>query len=219
MHRKHKKPAIALACLALCLFARIASAVVVLPKGASAPVMGYLIRHDERIVVVRQPTADGKSRELRFAPREIDELIITVSPERLETLDPAKPAAYFEYAEELAEKRRDPEARDAAIRLYAICAARGDDRVRHSALLGLIALARSPDEERRFRAATYLFDAEHDESVLATPADGKAASWITRWSDARGAGSLTPIAVLALHKLTEFDPAECVFRDGKWTKP
>jgi len=219
MRRKHKKPCIALACFALSLCARVALAVVVLPKGASAPVMGYLLRHDERIVVVRQPLADGKSRELRFSPREIDELIITVSPERLEVLDPARSAAYLEYAEELAEKRRDPEARDAAIRLYAICAARGDDRLRHSALLGLIALARSPEEERRFRAAAYLFDAEHDESVLVAPSGAKAASFVTSWSDARRAGPISPVPVLRIDKLTEFDPAECLFRGGKWVRP
>ena len=42
-----------------------------LPKGSNTPVMGYLVRRDERIVVVRQPLPDGKSREL-LAPGEIE---------------------------------------------------------------------------------------------------------------------------------------------------
>src|SRR3954471_3863730 len=140
MRRKPRKLNIALTCLAICLAPRLTSAVVVLPKGSNTPVIGFLVRRDERVVVVRQPLPDGKSQEHRFSPAQIDELIITVSAERLAALDPAKPEVYFEYAEELAEKQRDPEAREAAIRLYAISAGRGDERLRHSALLGLIAL-------------------------------------------------------------------------------
>src|SRR5206468_9849498 len=100
--------------------------------------------------------------------------IITVSPERLAALDPSKPQDYREYAEELAEKQRDPEARDTAIRLYAIAAARGDDNLRHSALLGLIALARNPDEERLFRAAGYRFDSGHELTILTASTVGDA---------------------------------------------
>src|SRR5437762_6676390 len=123
--------------LAAALLIRPAQAVVVLPKGAKQPIMGYLVRQDERTIVIRQELSDGKSRESSFAKKDLDELIITVSPERLTGLDPNKPQTYREYAEELAEKQRDPEARDAAMRLYAIVAARGDDHLRYSALLGL----------------------------------------------------------------------------------
>ena len=143
--------------LAFSLCVQTAEAVVVLPKGSDRPVMGYLVRQDERNVVVRQEQAGGKSRETVFARSEIEELIVTVSPDRLAELDPARPELYREYAEELAEKQRDPEARDAAIRLYAIAAVRGDEKLRHSALLGLVSLARSPEEERLFaRRRIYL---------------------------------------------------------------
>src|SRR5690349_1880037 len=142
--------AISTALLAWTLLVCPAQAVVVLPKGAKQPIMGYLVRQDDRNIVVREELPGGKSRESSFAKKDLDELIITVSPERLAALDPSKPPDYREYAEELAEKQRDPEARDAAIRLYAIAAARGDDNLRHSALLGLIALARNAEEERRF---------------------------------------------------------------------
>src|SRR6266436_3665046 len=169
MHQKLRRPNIALMSLAICFAPQVASAVVVLPKGSNTPVMGYLVRHDERMVIVRQPLADGKSRELRFSLEQIDELIITVSAERLAALDPAKPSAYLEYAEELAEKQRDPEARETAIRLYASCATRGDDRLRHSALVGLIRRPQSQRVELRFRAAAYRHDAVPDVLVLAPP--------------------------------------------------
>jgi hypothetical protein len=293
--------------LLLCGLPTAARGVVVLPKGASEPVMGYLVRQDERTVVVRQDLPGGKSRDVPFSKSDLDELIITVSPERLAELDPSRPRLYREYAEELAEKQRDPEARDAAIRLYAICAARGDDKLRRGSLLGLIALARTPEEERRFRAAAYLFDSEHDESVLTSIATGDAAGtsrWQaspdllsvlryarqgkgptakaildkpavrteaaeiaalitvddlekacsarqltseqlrkivraeltlessaptaaadkraaerTTWSSARSAGRLSALPTVELEKLTEFDPAACLFRDGKWLRP
>ncbi len=202
--------------LVLALLASPAQAVVVLPKGAKQPIMGYLVRQDDRNVVVREELAGGKSRESSFAKKDLDELIITVSPERLAALDPARPQDYREYAEELAEKERDPEARDAAIRLYAIVAVRGDDRLRHSALLGLIALARSPDEERFFRAATYWFDPDHDSAVLtgSLPIDSESS-----WSDSVRSSGLAPLPPLQLDRLTEFDPAACIYRNGKWARP
>ena len=283
-----------------------AAAVVVLPKGADKPVMGYLVRQDERSIVIRQVQPGGKSRELSFSKAEIDELIITVSPERLAALNPAYLELYWEYAEELAEKQRDPEARDHAIRLYAIAAARGDGALRNSALLGLVALARSPEEERLFRAAAYLNDPDHEAAILTAPVttartsapppsndllsavklarQGKAAAAKAllakpavqadsskiatiiapdelaeacagrpltdaqlrklleaelalenatnprsaaesapassqSWSQSKKSGQLTPVPVISLDRLTEFDPAECLFRNGKWARP
>src|SRR5262245_11496124 len=127
------------ASIAAALFDQPVHAVVVLPKGAKQPIMVYLVRQDERTMGIRHDRPDGKSRESSFAKKDLDELIITVSPERLAELDRNKLNDYREYAEELAEKQRDPEARDTAIRLYAIVAERGDGNLRHSALLGLIA--------------------------------------------------------------------------------
>jgi hypothetical protein len=203
------------------LFARTVHAAVVLPKGAKQPVMGYLVRQDDRMIVIREELPGGKSRESSFARKDLDELIFTISPERLTALDPNKPQTYWEYAEELAEKKRDPEARDTAIRLYAIAAARGDNRIRHSALLGLIALARNNDEERLFRAAAYLFDSDHDPSILtaSAAATGDASLIESSWAAGMSIRSLAPLASLSLDRLTEFDPAACAYRGGKWIKP
>jgi hypothetical protein len=291
----------AIAC-ALALAAQCQAAMV-LKRGSSQPILGHLVRQDEHSVVIREELAGGQSRETVIPRGEIDELIITVDLQRLAGLDPSQLAAYREYAEELAEKRRDPEARDAARRLSAIAAARGDASLRKSALLGLISLARSPDEERKFRAAAFLHDPQHDAAVLAQPnapatpamiepppsellaavrlirqgrgseakalldlpqvrraatrlaeiiepaelaaaasvgalsdqqlaqllrveleleGTGRPASQPDRqvsWSESIKRGSLAPVPLLELERLTEFDPAECVFRDGKWQRP
>lgn len=178
-----------LAAALVLLFASSASAVVVYKKGTMQPITGYLVREDDREVVLRQLRADGRSEDVAIPKGEIEELLHTVDPERLAALDPARPQDYREYADELAEKKLDPEARDAAMRLYVIAADLGSrtpisSRTRessdpnshefgyelaHAPLLGLIALARSPEEEARFRAAAYLSDPRHDTSLLKVP--------------------------------------------------
>ena len=167
---------VGLVCLALwAIFAAPGRAVVVLKKGASEPLVGYLVRQDENSVVVREMLEGGASREHTIRRAEIDELLITVSPERLAALDPSQPQLYREYAEELAEKARDPEARDAAVRLFHIAAYHGEARLRTSSLRGLAGLAATPDEERRLRAAAYLHDPDHPRSLIAPPAAATAA--------------------------------------------
>ncbi len=159
-------------------------AVVVYKKGATQPIAGYLVREDDREVVLRQLRADGRSEDVAIPKAEIEDLLHTVDPARLAALDPDRPLEYREYADELAEKKLDPEAREAALRLYVI-AAELSSRTRqssgglnsgefsyqsgHAAMLGLIALARSPEEEARFRAAAYLSDPRHDSALLRTP--------------------------------------------------
>jgi hypothetical protein len=225
MRRKHEFVLLISVVFGL-LLVRPILAVVVLPKGATKPVMGYLVRQDDRTVVVREELPGGKSRETRFQKKDIEELIITVDHERLAALTPDKPELYREYAEELSEKQRDPEARDAAIRLYAIAAARGEGDVRRGALLGLVVLARNAEEERLFRSAAYLFDARHDPAVLAAASGSAArvakessASAESSWSKIVRDRGNKPLPELRLEKLTEFDPDECVFRGGKWVRP
>jgi hypothetical protein len=152
--------------LAILAIASPARAVVILKKGAKEPLFGHLVRQTDAAVVIRETTDTGAPRETTIPKSEIDELILTVSPERLAALDPAVPQHYREYAEELAEKARDPEAREAAIRLFHIAAYRGDGKLRKSALLGLTGLATSPAQSRQWRAAAYLLDPAHDRTTL-----------------------------------------------------
>ena len=279
---------------------RSAFAIFVLKKGSAAPLMGQLVRADERAVVIREELTGGKTRDVTIPRGEIEELIETVSRERLAELDPAEPTAYFEYAEELAEKRRDPEARDTARRLLIIAASRGELALTQSSLLLLADLARNDDERRRIRALIYLHDPRQGASRLVLPelpasdspsaqgdllaalrlirqGQGAAAKAILEqaaiqeelarenlsltgpdllaltgqrmladddlarilraemsleqatsaeprlghqsWSTAARTRGLAPLAPLDIRHLTEFDPAECVFRQDKWQRP
>lgn len=140
-------------------------AVVVFPKNGE-PVMGFLVHEDEVSIKVEQVLPNGTRQLREFLRSEIDNLYITVSTRRLESLTVTEPKAYRDYAEELREKRQDPEARAAAIRLYVIAAYLEPEELGRSCLLGLIELARSEQEERKFRAMAYLLDPKHDERVL-----------------------------------------------------
>jgi hypothetical protein len=160
-----------LAAFAVCLVPMTSRAIVVLKRGSQQPIMGYLVREDETGIVVRELLAGGRTREQRIERAEIEELLVTVDPDRLAALNPSEPRRYLEYAEELAEKSRDPEARDAALRLYHIAAWLAEGPVRQSSLLGLAAMADIPDERRRLEAAAYLHDPAQNRVVLATSAE------------------------------------------------
>jgi hypothetical protein len=81
-------------------------------------------------------------------------------------LDPKRPGDYRDYAEELAEKRRDPDALDMSLRLYLIAAYLAPERLGRSSLLGMAALARNSEEEARFRAMAFLLDPDRDVGLL-----------------------------------------------------
>jgi hypothetical protein len=151
--------------LALVACAAPAAAALVIRKNGQ-PVFGFVLSRNEQSLVIRERLADGSERETSIPRSEVDEVIVTVLPERLAVLDPSQPHLYREYAEELAEKRRDPEAREAALRLYQIAAMLAPRELGRSCLLGMIALARTPQEEAKFRAAAYLLDPAHDSAVL-----------------------------------------------------
>ncbi len=286
-----------------------AHAVVVFPKGSDEPVMGFLLREDERSVTVRQVLPDGSLRDTTFLRSEAD-IHFTVQKERLEKLASDNARAYRNYAEELAEKRRDPEARETAIRLFLIAAFLDPQNFGRSSLLGMIDLSRSADEEAKFRAMAFLLDPEHDARVLRRPEavksepgaatdevrsglltalrllrqgkglgarqtvqrddvngllvqyqdvisvkefyaacaggelspsllrrivllelalspksggaidlDRKAAESKSSWSDSIRRHGSRPLPALSLETLTEFNPRECHFRDGKWLEP
>jgi len=145
---------------------RFGHAAVVLPKDSGEPVYGYLLKNEAERVVIRENLPGGGTREREFSREEIDELILTVDPARLAQLRPDNPQGYLEYAEDLAEKRRDPEARDTAVRLYLIAAWLAPEQHGRGALLGMTALSRSAEEQRAFRALAFTFDNYRDISLL-----------------------------------------------------
>lgn len=142
-----------------------ARAVFVLRKGDTEPVLGHLVSENAQQVVVRVVHGDAE-RNVVVPRASIDELIYTVDRTRLAALTPAQPAAYRLYAEELSGMQADPEARDAARRLFVIAASLSPTTEGRSALLGLAALARTPQEEAACRAAAYLCDPAHDRKIL-----------------------------------------------------
>ncbi len=169
-HRKQRRIALRLLLgVLLWLTAHKAGAVIIFLKGQDQPVRGYLLRQNERVVVIDQLLPDDTTKERTISRSDIDDMIQTVSAERLEALRPDAPDKYREYAEELAEKGKDPDARVAAIRLFLIAADLAPDRLGRSCLLGMVPLARNVNEQRRFRAMAYLLDPKHNPNLLRIP--------------------------------------------------
>lgn len=164
-----------LACWLLGMLTAPGKGVTIFLKGSRQPIRALLVEQDEQKIVVREKLSDGTFRQRQVMRSEIDDVILAVSFEKLEKLDGSNPQAYRDYAEELADKYEDPDARTTAIRLYLIAAHLGSEGLRRSVLLGMASLARSPDEERKFRAMAYLSDPKHDRGLLKQPDQRKPA--------------------------------------------
>ncbi|MEO8496706.1 MAG: hypothetical protein ABI614_16680 [Planctomycetota bacterium] len=143
--------------------------VIVFKKGQDEPIRGFLINENAVSIEVHEPLPSGKVREHILPRVAIDDIIRAIEPERLAALNPEAPDGYRSYAEDLAVKTEDPEARAMAIRLYLIAAYLKPDELGRSCLLGMAGLARSPEEERAFRAMSFSLDPDHDPSLLKTP--------------------------------------------------
>jgi hypothetical protein len=277
--------------------------VVVFERGKSEPTIGSLVRQDERSIVIAIPQADGSQITREILRSQIEDLIVVVCQDRLAALRPESPAEYRNYAEELAIKRKDPDALVTSLRLYLIAAYLAPETLGHSCLLAMITLARDPGEERRFRAMAFLLDPKHDRSILRTTEEDRseeiidegrhgllqairairrgqrraALPWLERpsvrqelekyqdlicpeqfrslddeippsllrrllivewllgraedaadslsadrslaWSQIARRQELAPIAPLTLETLTEFDPRECIYDQGRWRRP
>ncbi len=141
-------------------------AVTLFERGKMEPTRGRMVRQSAEQVTIEEVLPSGELRERTIPRSQIEDLIDPVDAERLAALTPAEPQAYRNYAEELAEKRVDPDARAAAIRLYLIAAWLDPENLAKSSFLGMTALARSPEEERNFRALAYLHDPGHDRRLL-----------------------------------------------------
>jgi hypothetical protein len=150
----------------VCLSAGPVFAVIIFLKGQDQPLRGYLLRETEDVVVFRQLLDSGQQRRRTVSKSDIEDLIISVSTERLETLDRTNPQAYREYAEELSEKGKDPDAQQMAIRLFLIAAFLDTEQLGRSCLLGMAGVARDEAERRRFMAMAYLLDPKHDASLI-----------------------------------------------------
>jgi hypothetical protein len=151
--------------LAFLLAPPVPARAVILELNAGPRVSGFLVREDEREIVIRR-VLDGREVEQAYPKADVALILRAVDPERLATLRPDQPRAYRDYAEELAEKREDPEARELALRLFHVAAVLDPEGLGRGSLLGMSTLADSPEQERRYRALAYLIDPKHDRGVL-----------------------------------------------------
>lgn len=157
--------------LALVLTAAVGMARAVIVETRSGErVMGYLVRKDGDRVVVRCRAADGSWTTKEFDATAVT-VVETVSVKRLEGLRKEQPLEYRLYAEELAEKRVDPEARDMALRLFLIAAHLDPARLGRDCLKSMSDLAWDDRDKRAFRAMAFLLDPQRDPKLLGK-ADG-----------------------------------------------
>jgi hypothetical protein len=143
--------------------------VIIFEKGVAEPIKGFLVSQDDLFVVVDELLADGKIRRRNIRHSSIDRMTNSVATDRLREMQPDQPKLYRDYADELSEKRDDPEARKVAIRLYLLAAHLDPKGHGRSCLLSMASLARSPNEELKFRAMVYLLDPAHDRGALRAP--------------------------------------------------
>lgn len=141
-----------------------AAATVLLKDGTT--VRGFLVEQRPDHVVLEVDRA-GERRRVTIPRDKYEELIRPVDESRLDRLRPDNPDDYRLYAEDLAEKHADPEAREMAIRLYLIAASLDTPRLGRSCLLGMSHLARSAEERARFQAMVFLLDPTHNRKLLA----------------------------------------------------
>lgn len=141
-------------------------AAVVYLKDAKEPVTGYLESSDEKTIRLRIETPDNGEIHRTIDRSEIELLLQPVNPTRLEQLSPDHPKAYREYAEELVEKKSDPDAMETATRLFLIAAYLDPKQEGRSALLGMSPLMKDAQGVRQLRAMAYLLGPQHDVSLL-----------------------------------------------------
>ena len=149
-------------------------AVIIFEKGKEEPIRGYLVRANDKHVVVNRLLADGQLQQVVIPRANIDVFRNNVDSQLLSKLSPDNPRAYKNYAEDLGAIQGDPDAQATAIRLFLIAAHLDRDEFGRGSLLAMTLLARTPSEERTFRAMAYLLDSDHDRSVLTAPTKSKA---------------------------------------------
>jgi len=156
---------IGLAVIQLTLFALVArlNGDMLIIDGESSPRYGRLVNNSDDDVVLFRARVGEDTEELSLPRDKVELLIVNFDEQRLSQLDPGKLRDYRDYAEELSAQKRDPVARELAIRLYLIAAANGFQRVAtrsvaESGLAGLPGLARNEAEKKAFEVLRFIYD-------------------------------------------------------------
>lgn len=142
---------------------------VVYRRGLPSPLIGQVAQDDAEGIVLKFDNPQQGVSQILIPRNEVVEHVVTVSPSRLERLKDGDWAQYRDYAEELAAYRVDPQAHRLAIRLYLIVAYHSNDELRIGAFRALIDIARSTQEEKRFRALAFQVMGEQASSLLEPP--------------------------------------------------
>ena len=143
---------------------------VLVVRGQAKPMVGTVVAEQEDRVTIAIKDAEGITRE-QIVPRDQILLIARAEdPARLDALQAGQWEGYRELAEELASQRVDPQAVQLAIRLFLIVAYHERGSAREGSLASLVSLARSPDEERRFRTLAYRYGENDRVQWLKPPA-------------------------------------------------
>ena len=146
-----------------------ARADVVYRRGLPSPLVGQVTQNDAEGIVVKFDMPQQGVTQILIPRDEVVEHIVTVSASRLEALNDGDWAQYRDYAEELAAYRVDPQAHQLAIRLYLIVAYYANDNLRSGAFRALIEIARSAEEEKRFRTLAFQVMGNKASHLLAPP--------------------------------------------------
>lgn len=137
-----------------------AAAELLYVDGRDDPIAARNVRKENGKVYFEQQLPTGERVAGELPESQVTDILRVVKADRLESLTPDQPQGYFEYAEELVEKRRDPVAADTAIRLFVIAAYLDPERWGRSALLGMSGLTVRTAEQRKYRAMAFLLSAD-----------------------------------------------------------
>ena len=81
-------------------------------RGQQTPVSGLIVSTTDEFVEVRVFENGQFAKTINFPRTQIQQVVTNINPNRLALLDPAHPAAYRDYAEELASQKKDPAAQE-----------------------------------------------------------------------------------------------------------
>jgi hypothetical protein len=174
---------------------------IVIETGPKQRVGGFLVEEDAKQVTVKIVAADGTSKNEKFERAKI-KIIHKVDVERLQKLSKDRPKLYRDYAEELAEVKDDPEARELALRLFLIAAHLDSAKLGRSCLVSMSNIATRSADARKFRAMAYLLDPKADVDLL-------------KIEPPKTAPVATPAAKAATKALIDFEKALKYYRNGQ----
>ena len=121
------------------------------------PLYGIVKSENAESIVFHQTTDGVQFNEVVLPKSQVETVVINFDRERLSRLSPDNLLSYVEYAEELQSQKKDPVARQLAIRLLVIAAGNSSEQnLRRSSLSQLVTLARSDTESAIFQKLLYL---------------------------------------------------------------